>query len=383
MAGDEEARALAEVVTANAGTDALAHHGIVRSAAAGASVERPFGLRGQPLAQRSPFLVGFKAALGGAVAVLLVAAMMRASSVLVLLVLALFVAIGLDPLVARFVDRGWSRNTAVAVVVLGALTVLGGFIASAVPALTTEYGHMSRQVPQLLHQLQQRHDAIGGAARNVTLSGSTVSRVVSFQGVLTAGRTLVSAVVSTLTVIVLVIYFLANLPAMKTAAYRLLPRRRRARVGLLTDGMLALVGGYLLGNLITSGVAGIATFLFLSAIGVPFAVFLGLLVAVFDLIPMIGAPVAGVLVSLVALSESLPKAIAVATFTLVFRLLEDYLLAPRVMRRTVEVEPMVTVLAVLMGGALLGIVGALIAVPVAAALDLLRREVLHPRMDRA
>ncbi|HET6909955.1 MAG TPA: AI-2E family transporter [Mycobacteriales bacterium] len=381
MDPDEEARALAELVTESAETQTFSRDEMVRRAAAGASSERPFGLPGRPLSRRSPFVIGLTGALGVAVAVLIAEAVLKAWHVIILIVIAMFVAIGLDPVVAWLTQRGWRRSLAVTVVIVGALAVLAGFIASAVPALTTEYHHLSTQVPHLLHRLQQRHDAIGRAARNVHLSSSTVTKVVSFQGVVSAGRTVLSAVVATLTVVVLTIYLLANLPAIKATAYRLVPRHRRARVGLLTDEILRLVGGYLLGNLFTSAVAGVAMMVFLLAIGVPDAVFLGLLVALFDLIPMIGAPVAGVIVALVALSESLPKAIAVVVFTITFRLLEDYLLSPKVMRRTVEVAPTVTVIAVLIGGTLLGIVGALIAVPVAAALDLIRREVVQPQLD--
>lgn len=376
-----EARALAELVSEHAETQAFLRDDLVRAAAAGASPSRPFGLTGAPLSASSPFAIGFKAALGVAAAAALVEAVARTWSVLLLLLISLFIAIGLDPVVDRLSRRGLRRGVAVAVVSLFALALLAVFVASAVPALTGEYRHLSTQVPHLLHNLQQRHDAIGRAARKVHLSGGTVARAVSFHGVVAIGRTVLSAVVATLTVTVLTVYLLANLPAVKSTAYQLVPRRRRARVGLLADEVLRLVGGYLLGNAITSAVAGLATYVFLLALGVPDAVFLGLLVAVFDLIPMIGAPVAGLVVAAVALSESLLKAVLVIAFTLTFRLLEDYLLSPRVMRATVEVAPMVTVIAVLIGGALLGVIGALIAVPVAAAVDLIRREVLQPRLD--
>ena len=381
MQPEEESRELAKLVTANADTQSFTRDDLVRQAAAGASEDNPYGVTGPPFAQRSPFVIGFKGALGVALAALLAAAVLKAHNVLILMLIAVFIAVGLDPVIRALTDRGWRRGVAVAAVILAAMLILAGFIASAIPALTTEYHHLSTQVPHLLHRLQERHDAIGRAARRVTLSGSTVSKVVSYRGVVAAGRTALSATLATLTVIVLTIYLLANMPKIKAAAYGLVPRHRRARVGLLTDGILGLVGLYLLGNLITSAVAGVAMFGFLMAIGIPDAVFLGLLVAIFDLIPMIGAPVAGVIVALVALSESLPKAIAVVVFTITFRLLEDYLLSPRVMRRTVEIAPTVTIIAVLIGGTLLGIVGALIAVPVAAALDLIRREVLQPRLD--
>jgi predicted PurR-regulated permease PerM len=236
-------------------------------------------------------------------------------------------------------------------------------------------------VPKFLHRLQLRHDSIGNLARKVHLDSKQVSNALSYKGVVALGKTVLTTVVTTLTIVVLTCYFLANLPAIKRNAYRLAPRTRRARVGLLTDEILRLVGGYLLGNVITSAIAGGAMTIFLLIVGVPDAVFLGLLVAVFDLIPMIGAPVAGVIVALIALSVSLPVAIGTVVFTLVFRLVEDYLLSPRVMKRTVEVAPILTVVSVLVGGALLGIVGALIAVPMAAALDLIRREVFQPVLD--
>jgi predicted PurR-regulated permease PerM len=381
--GEKEARQLAELVVAHAETDVFLRDELTRAAAAGASPERPYGVPGQPLSRRSPFVVAFVATLGVAVSAALVEGVIRAWSVLVLMLLSAFIAVGLDPVVSWLVARGWRRALAVTVVLLGAVAVLAGFVATAVPAISTEYRHLSTQVPHLLHNLQRRHDAIGRAARNIHLTSTTVSRAISYRGAVKAGELVLSAIVSTLTVVVLTAYFLANLPAIKRAAYRLAPRQRRARVGLLTDEILRLVGGYLLGNLITSGVAGAAMTVFLLAIGVPDAFFLGLLVALFDLIPMIGAPVAGVVVALVALSKSLPTAIAVVAFTLIFRVLEDYLLSPRVMRATVEIAPVLTVVGVLLGGALLGILGALLAVPVAAALDLIRKEVLQPRLDDA
>lgn len=376
-----EARALAEVVTEHAETEVFLTDELVRSAAAGASPDRPFGVAGPPLSASSPFVIGFKAALGVAVAALLVEAAIRAWGVLILILIAAFIAVGLDPVVGWLVDRGWRRGLAVTTVLLGTVVVVAGFVASAVPALTGEYHHLSTQVPHLLRHLQARHDAIGRGARRIHLTSADVSKVVSYHGVVAVSRTLLSLAVATVTVAVLTCYLLANLPDIKRTSYRLVPRHRRARVGLLTDEILRLVGGYLLGNIITSAIAGAAMFVFLLAMGVPSAAFLGLLVALFDLIPMIGAPVAGVIVALVALSVSLPTALATVAFTIAFRLVEDYLLSPRVMRRTVEVAPIVTVVAVLVGGALLGIVGALIAVPVAAAIDLIRREVLQPRLD--
>lgn len=377
----EEAQALSELVHEHADTQTFLRDDIVREAAAGVSPDRPFGLPGSRLSQRSPFYIAFIATFGVAAAYVICRAALKASGVLILILVAAFFAVGLDPIVTWLTDRRWRRGLAVAAVSLAALGVLALFIATAVPAITSEYNNLHENLPKYLERLQRRHDSIGELARKVHISSKQISSALSYKGVVSLSETILSTVVETLTIVVLTCYFLANLPAIKRSAYRLVPRSRRARVGLLSDEILRLVGGYLLGNVITSAIAGAAMAIFLLAIGVPDAVFLGLLVALFDLIPMIGAPIAGVIVALIALSVSLPTAIATVAFTIVFRLLEDYLLSPRIMKKTVEVAPILTVVSVLIGGALLGIVGALIAVPVAAALDLIRREVLQPVLD--
>ena len=145
--------------------------------------------------------------------------------------------------------------------------------------------------------------------------------------------------------------------------------------------MFAKVGAYVLGNVLILVVAGTATFIWLTAFGVPYPLLLGIFVALLDLVPVVGSTIAGVAVAAVALTVSLPVCLATIVFFVVFRLVEDYLLVPRIIGRAVKVPAMVTVLAVLVGGTLLGIVGALVAIPVAAALQLLAQEMLYPRLD--
>jgi predicted PurR-regulated permease PerM len=137
-----------------------------------------------------------------------------------------------------------------------------------------------------------------------------------------------------------------------------------------------------LGNLLISLITGVLTFVFLVIVGVPYPLLLSMLVAILDLVPVIGSTIAGVVVCLVALSVSLPVCLTTIGFFLVCRLGEDYLLVPKIMGRVVKVPSLVTVVAVLLGGSLLGIVGALVAIPAAAALLLLTQEVLFPRLDR-
>ena len=192
-----------------------------------------------------------------------------------------------------------------------------------------------------------------------------------------------SALSSTLIVIVLTVYFVADLPRIRANLYRLVPHSRRPRAILLGDEIFAKVGGYVLGNALISLIAGVLTFAFLVIMGVPYALLLAIFVALLDLVPVIGSTLAGTVVCLVALNVSLPVCMATIGFFVAYRLVEDYLLVPRIIGRVVKVPALVTVVAVLVGGALLGIVGALVAIPAAAALLLLAREGFFPRLDGA
>jgi predicted PurR-regulated permease PerM len=170
------------------------------------------------------------------------------------------------------------------------------------------------------------------------------------------------------------VYLLADLPRVKRGIYRLAPKSRRARMVLLTDEILVRIGGYVLGNLLTSFIAGLGTWVWCLAFGIQYALLLGFMVALLDLIPVVGSTIGGIIVALIALTHSLPIAIATGVFYLLYRFLEDYLLTPKIMARTVQVPGLVTVIATLIGGTLFGIIGALIAIPVAAALKLLLEE---------
>jgi predicted PurR-regulated permease PerM len=162
----------------------------------------------------------------------------------------------------------------------------------------------------------------------------------------------------------------------------LYPLSRRQRVQLLTEEVFDRVGGFMLGNLLTSVVAGVGTYIWLSVFGVPYALLLAMFVALFDLIPMVGSTIAGAVVTAIALTKGVPVAIATGLFYVVYRLLEDYLLNPRVMKHTVKVSPGLTIIATLIGGTLLGLVGALVAIPAAATIELLLQEVAFPRQNQ-
>lgn len=236
-----------------------------------------------------------------------------------LIVVSVFLAIGLSPLVDRLARTGLRRGTAVGIVAI--LFVFVGFAAAIVPPV--------------------------------------------------------------LSVLILTLYFLSALPSIKRQAYRLAPRSRRTRVQLLGGEILRRIGGYIAGALTVATCAGISSIVFLQAIDLQYALALALLVALFDLIPMIGATHGAAVVTLVALVDSVPKALACVAFYVAYQQFENYFICPRVMKRSVDVPPALSVVAALIGGALLGVVGALLAIPTAAAVLLIVREVLIPRQDEA
>ena len=346
-----------------------------------------FGQLGERFDRRSPFWVGLAGGLGVAIAYLLWAAVTSAQGVLLLIVLALVIAIGLEPVVAMLERRRVPRWAGVAIVSLGVLAVLAAFLALAIPAIVSEVNRLIELGPHYLQSLQSKSSLLGRLNRQFhlvsalrkALSGLSLSTVGS--GLLGVGKTALNAITDIFIVVVATIYFLADLPRVKRMIYRLVPRSRRPRTQTLVEEVFDRVGGYVLGNAVTSVIAGLGTFVWLEIFSVPYPALLAVFVGLMDLIPIVGSLVAGLVVSLVALTVSLPVAIATAVFYVVYRNAEDYLITPRVMQHTVRVPGLVTVIAVVLGGTLLGVVGALIAIPVAATIQLIVEEVTYRRMD--
>jgi predicted PurR-regulated permease PerM len=382
-AGEQVAGAVADAEEGSADTA----QDKVTQAVAEAEQTEGLGRPGQPLNRRSPFFIGMAAAAGVAVTYGLVEIIVRARSVLVLIGLALFIAAGLDPAVGALSKRWLSRWAAVLVVVLCAAIVLALFILAAIPPLTTQATALAHNLPHYLHALNDQHSELGRLnaryhvqqrlTQLITSRGSSIAG-----GVLGAGEVVLSAATSLIVLAVLTVYFLAGMPRIKLFLYRLAPHSRRTRVILIGDEIFTKVGGYLLGNALTSLVAGAGTYVWMISFGIPYPALLALLVALLDLIPVIGSTIGGATVTLVALTVSLPAAGLTLGFYVVYRLAEDYLLVPRIMGRTVQVPAAVTVVAVLIGATLLGLVGALVAIPAAAAIRLLLQEVTFRRMDK-
>jgi len=184
-----------------------------------------------------------------------------------------------------------------------------------------------------------------------------------------------------LMVTVLTIYFLADLPRIRALGYRFVPHARRPRAILIGEDILNKIGGYVLGNVVISVIAAALTFTWLVSFGVPYPFLLAVLVALLDLVPVVGSTIAGIIVVLVALTVSLPVCLFTIGFFVVYRFFEDYVLVPKLIGKAVEVPALLTVVAVLIGAALLGVVGALVAIPAAAAVLLIAQEIWFPRLD--
>jgi predicted PurR-regulated permease PerM len=395
QAGAEHARDTADAAAQEATVAALAADELLldeeaQKLAAQVSEEQPFGVPGEALSRRSLVRAGFAVTFGGLIAVALGATFLALEQDLLILVSAAFIAIGLEPVVAWLTRHRLRRGVAVLIVSLACVGLVAAFVAAAIPPLVNEATQLVREGPQFFQQLQDKHTFVGHLNTRfhiqdkLTAAASQELSINSIGGLLSVGRAVISFTFEVLIVLVLVLYILADFPGIKRTFYRLAPLSRRPRVALLGDEILARTGGYILGNLLTSLIAVICQYIILRALGVPFALVLSVFVGILDLVPLVGSTIAGVLVTLVALASVSPTAAIInVVFTIVYRLAEDYLISPRVLRRTVDVQPLVTIVAVLLGGAWLGIIGALIAVPTAAAIQLVLTEVVYPRLDTA
>jgi predicted PurR-regulated permease PerM len=211
------------------------------------------------------------------------------------------------------------------------------------------------------------------------LAGGAVGFLRSFLGILA----------SALTVLVLATYFMADMPRFERGLVRLSPPRWRPRVAEVVDVVVNKVGGYMIGNIIISLIAGVSTFVCLQLVGVPFALPLAVTVALADLIPMIGATLGAVICVVVAVFtvEVWPEAVIVLLFFIAYQQLENYLIAPRVMRNTMDMSAITVLLAALVGGSLLGLAGAIMAIPIAATVKVVMFQAAgtrpqRPRQDR-
>jgi predicted PurR-regulated permease PerM len=346
------------------------------------------GQPGPPIRRSNPFVFGFFAALGVLVAWGLWNALGQAKSVLILLIVSMFIAVGLNPLVEWFMRRGLKRGLSVGVVFLVMILAVTGVGLAIVPVVTDQINSLIKNAPdwldllnnsKTLKDLDSRYHFIQKATDYIQ-DPALAQR--AFGGVLGVGKVVANALFSGFTVLILTLYFLASLPTVKRAAYSLVPASRRQRFAILGDQVLGRVGGYVSGQFLVAGCAGVFMFIFLEIVGLrAYALALAIVVMFTAFIPMVGGLIGVVLVALIGFTDGLWTGVACLAYGIIYQQIENYVIAPRIMRRAVNIPGAVTVIAALLGGALLGVVGALLAIPTAAALLLIIREVWVRKAD--
>lgn len=343
--------------------------------------------RGLPFRRSHPYYIGFVGGLGVIICYYLAEALVSVTTELILILIALLIAVGLNPLVEKLTRRGMSRGLAVLIVAGGGMLLLAAFVTAIAQPLATQTSGLIAAMPHRLENLShnaeiagfdQKYNVVGRLQK--MFSNADTAQVIA-GSILGFGEFVVTSVFETFTVIVMTIYFLSSLPTIRVALLGLVPRSRRPRVALLSDGVLERMGGYVSGAMIVAALAGLAAFLMLTVLQVEFLLPLALLIALTDLIPLVGATIGAVLVTLIVFLESPTKALIVGLFFIAYQQFENFVIYPRVMSRSVDVPPMVAVIAALIGAALLGVVGALLAIPLAAGAIYLFREVVQPRQD--
>jgi predicted PurR-regulated permease PerM len=340
------------------------------------------------LRDRSPFAIGFAGGLGLILAYAVYLSLDGIRSTLVVMAIAALLAIGLDPSVGWLMRRGLRRGWAVALIFLALLTIIGGALYAIVPPIVGEVASFVTTVPDLIANLQTNPTIKNLDVKFHLLSALESSSFVqtvssgAAGGILSVGLTVAGIAADALVVLVLTVFFLAAYPQVKVAAYRLAPASRRPRVQELGDRILKQMGGYLAGATIVAAQAGVVAGLFAAVVGLPFPWAIALGAALMDFVPVIGPVIVGVSMALLGFTQSLTVGLVAAAFYICQHLFEAYWFHPRVMRRQVDISTGAVVVAIVVGGALLGIVGAVLAVPVAAAVQLIVREVVVPHQER-
>lgn len=342
-----------------------------------------------PAGPRSFVRLGFSVGIGLLLAALVGWVFVSLQQLVLMVAVALFVALGLNPAVEWLVTRRLNRSLAVFVVVVALLAVLSLGAWAVAPVAIEQIQILTMNAPFYLDdlrdnpsiaELDERYAII--SQLSAFLSSSSLLTSV-FGGILGASQVLLNVVASTIITVVLSIYFLASLPAIKQIIYRLAPASRRPRARYLADEMFRRLGGYLSGVFVVVMLVSVFSFVYMSIIGLGrFALALSVVVAIFALIPLIGNTISMIIIAIVAFSHSPVLGIVTIVVFLVYQQVDAYVIQPRVFARSMAVPGPMVIIAVLAGASLLGVIGALLAVPTAAVLLLLYREVIIPVLDR-
>ena len=324
--------------------------------------------------------------------VILIEIVQAAQGVLIWIFVAIFLALALNPAVEALQRRGVARRgLAVTIVFVGAILAIAALGATIIPIIVSQVNDFVDAVPGYVEDLTAGRGRLGFLEREYqitervreALAEGGASRLLGISGTaLAVTKGVVTAVIATVTIAFLTLFMLLEGPTWVERLYNLLPAEHQPRWRRMGYDIYRTIGGYVTGNLAISLIAGIVSTAVLLALGVPYAVALGLVVAILDLVPLAGATIAAVLVTTVAFLDSSTSGIIVLIFFVVYQQLENHVLQPVVYGRTVQLSPLAVLIAVLIGAQLAGVVGALAAIPVAGAVQVLLVEWLTHRRDK-
>jgi predicted PurR-regulated permease PerM len=350
---------------------------------------------------QNPFRTGLIGTLGVLLALAIGAATLQLATILTYVVAAAFLALGLDPLVSQLQRLRLPRWLAMLIAVIVVIGVVVAIAFLIVPVIAMQVGSLVNGVAEFVNQYQGWNDFVNQvqsavpAIRVQDLIDQAVKYLQSNAGsitggVLSVGVGLIGGIGGAVVVIILTLYFTASMNEFKGALYRMVPMSRRARFASIAEQIFASVGRYVIGQVSLALVNGVLSFVFLSLIGAKLAAVFAFIAFLGSLIPLVGTISAAVLIVLGQLvldptwpSAGLPVWLWVAIYYLVYMQVEAYVLSPNIMNRAVKVPGVIVVIAALVGGTLLGILGALIAIPVAAAILLVIDQVIVPKQADA
>lgn len=340
----------------------------------------------------SPFTAGLLLTLGGLVAILLGIALTNIATVIVYIALAMFASLGLDPILKWFESHNVKRGWAIAIVFL-ILGVIGvGLLWLVVPTLIEQIGAFITGIPATIANFETTDtykwlEGIFGPGLNTLVNDlqSFVTNPANIAaisgGLLKIGADIATAISGGLIVVVLTLYFVASLPAIKESMMQFAPARNRPKVRDMTNQITESVGGYLMGMVILAFFNSVVAFLLHLILGLPYPLLMGVLAFSITIIPLVGPVLYWIFATVLALFTSPLAALIFGISYLIYIQIEAYVITPRVMSKAISIPGSLVVIGALIGGTLLGLIGALVAVPVTASILLIIKQVFIPRQD--
>jgi predicted PurR-regulated permease PerM len=340
----------------------------------------------------SPFTAGLLLTLGGLVAVLLGIALTNIATVIVYIALAMFASLGLDPVLKWFERHNVKRAWAIVIVFLIFGIIAIGLLWLVVPTLITQIGEFVSGIPDMIANFEKSDtyawlEGIFGPGLNTLVTDvqtfiTNPANIAAISGgLLKIGAGIATAISGGLIVVVLTLYFVASLPAIKESMMQFAPARNRPKVRDMTNQITESVGGYLMGMVILAFFNSIVAFLLHLILGLPYPLLMGVLAFSITIIPLVGPVLYWIFATVLALFTSPVSALIFGICYLIYIQIEAYVITPRVMTRAISIPGSLVVIGALIGGTLLGLIGALVAVPVTASILLIIKQVYIPRQD--